>query len=152
MVSHNKDTVAILNDLIETSKDGELGFKVCAEDVDRPDLKAVFTERAGTCSAAAAELQQLVRNLGGDPEQKATLGGAMHRRWVDIKSTITGKDALAVLNECERGEDMAKEHYERALDQTLPPDVRAVVERQYRGVLFNHDQIRMLRDSERARR
>src|SRR5690625_7770221 len=103
MASHNKDTVAILNDLIETSKDGELGFKVCAEDVDRPDLKAVFTERAGTCSAAAAELQQLVRNLGGHPEHRATLGGAMHRRWVDIESTITGTDAWALLHERARG-------------------------------------------------
>ncbi|WP_410343130.1 PA2169 family four-helix-bundle protein, partial [Thioalkalivibrio sp.] len=55
-------------------------------------------------------------------------------------------------DECERGEDVAKESYQEALEnQALPPDIRAVVERQYKGVLRNHDQVKALRDAERAR-
>lgn len=146
-----KETISVLNDLIETSRDGEEGFKACAEDVQRPDLKTLFTDRARQCASAAEELQQIVRRLGGDPEEDASFSGAMHRRWVDLKSMVTGKDELAILNECERGEDVAKEHYQDALKKTLPPDIRAVVERQYQGVLHNHDQVKMLRDAERAR-
>lgn len=146
-----KETISVLNDLIETSKDGEEGFKACAEDVQRPDLKTLFTDRARQCASAAVELQQIVRRLGGDPEEHASFSGAMHRRWVDLKSMVTGKDELAILSECERGEDVAKEHYQDALKKTLPPDIRAVVERQYQGVLHNHDQVKMLRDAERAR-
>lgn len=146
----NKELIETLNDLIETSKDGEEGFKVCAEDVKRPELKALFTDRAVQCGRAASELQAIVFKLGGDPENSTSLAGDMHRRWVDLKSLITGKSEQAVLNECERGEDVAKKNYSEALEKALPADVRAVVERQYQGVLRNHDQIKALRDVEKA--
>ncbi|MFN3580826.1 MAG: PA2169 family four-helix-bundle protein [Pseudomonas sp.] len=146
----NKELIETLNDLIETSKDGEEGFKVCAEDVKRPELKALFSDRAVQCGRAASELQAIVFKLGGDPENSTSLAGDMHRRWVDLKSLITGKSEQAVLNECERGEDVAKKNYSEALEKALPADVREVVERQYQGVLRNHDQIKALRDVEKA--
>ena len=34
------DVVATLNDLIETSRDGEEGFRTCADAETAPDLKA----------------------------------------------------------------------------------------------------------------
>ena len=121
--TNSKDVIEVLNDLIETSKDGEAGFKVCAEDVKRPDLKALFSDRAVECGKAASELQVIVFQLGGDPENSTSLAG----------------------------EDVAKKSYKEALEKDLPADVRAVVERQYQGVLRNHDQIKALRDSERAK-
>ena len=48
-------------------------------------------------------------------------------------------DDHAVLEECERGEDVAKNAYEAALKKDLPPDIRTVIERQYQGVKENHD-------------
>lgn len=147
----SKDVIEVLNDLIETSKDGEAGFKVCAEDVKRPDLKALFLDRAVECGKSASELQAIVSQLGGDPEDSTSISGDMHRRWVDLKSLVTGKSEEAVLSECERGEDVAKKNYKKALEKDLPADVRAVVERQYQGVLRNHDQIKALRDAERAK-
>lgn len=146
-----KDTISVLNDLIETSKDGEQGFRECAEDLKSPSLKATMTQRAHDCSTAVAELQQLVRSLGGDPETSTSVAGDMHRRWVDLKSMITGKSDEAILNECERGEDVAVRSYRKALEKDLPVDVRSVVERQFQGVQRNHDQVKALRDAERAR-
>jgi len=147
----NKDTISVLNDLIETCKDGEKGFLECAEDLSRADLKSTMTQRAQDCARGASELQQLVRSLGGDPETSTSVSADLHRRWIDLKSMITGKDDLAILNECERGEDVAMKSYRKALEHDLPMDVRAVVERQYQGVQRNHDQVRALRDAERAR-
>ncbi len=147
----NKDTISVLNDLIETCKDGEKGFQECAEDLSRADLKSTMTQRAQDCARGASELQQLVRSLGGDPETSTSVSADLHRRWIDLKAMITGKDDLAILNECERGEDVALKSYRKALEHDLPMDVRAVVERQYLGVQRNHDQVRALRDAERAR-
>ena len=146
-----KEVISTLNDLIETSKDGEEGFGVCAEDTKRADLKTLFGQRSLECGKAAQELQAVVVRLGGKPEDSTSIGGDMHRRWVDLKSMITGKDDKAVLNECERGEDVAKKNYKEALEKALPEDVRQLVQRQYEGVLRNHDQIKSLRDAERAR-
>lgn len=153
ITSENRDEViSVLNDLIETSKDGEAGFKVCAEDVQRADLKTLFNDRARDCASAASELQGLVRQLGGDPERSTSVAGDLHRRWVDLKSLVTGKDEEAILNECERGEDVAKKNYRQALEnKDLPMEVRSVVQRHYDGVVRNHDQIRALRDAARAR-
>jgi len=148
----SKEVIDVLNDLIETSKDGKEGFKQCADNVERSDLKTLMMDRAMECEEAASELQTIVQRLGGKPEDSASMTGSLHRRWVDLKATLTGESAQAVLEECERGEDVAKKIYEDALEnQGMPHDVRAVVERQYQGVLRNHDQVKALRDAERAR-
>lgn len=146
----NDDVISTLNDLIETCKDGEQGFRTCAEDIGNAQLKTFFSSRAESCAKAASELQQEVRALGGDPEKSSSVSGTLHRRWVDIKTTITGKDDEAILNECERGEDVAKKSYANALEKALPAGIRTMVERQYQGVLRNHDQVKQLRNQVRA--
>ncbi|MFC7299329.1 ferritin-like domain-containing protein [Herminiimonas aquatilis] len=146
----NNDVISTLNDLIETCKDGEEGFKSCAEDISNAQLKQTLMAYAESCSASARELTALVIAYGGDPETKSSLAGSLHRRWIDIKSAVMGKDDETVLSECERGEDVAKKSYRHALEKDLPLDVKAVIERQYQGVLQNHDAIKSLRDRARA--
>ena len=154
MTDLNKEAISVLNDLIETSKDGQEGFKSCAEDIKHPELKALFAKRSAECATAAAELQAQVRALGGDPETSTSVAGDLHRRWVDVKSVFTGKDEEAVLNEAERGEDHALKAYNEALEKlakVAPASVAYdLVERQYHGVQRNHDQVKVLRNSARA--
>lgn len=78
------------------------------------------------------------------------MAGALHRRWVDLKALVTGKSEEAILNECERGEDVALKHYREALGKELPTEARTLVERQLLGVQRNHDQIKALRNLARA--
>ncbi len=142
---------SILNDLVETSKDGEKGFRTAAEDTKNTELQAVFLRRAQDCATGAADLQQRVARLGGDPEDGGSVAGAVHRGWVSLKGAVSGRTDLAILEECERGEDVAKARYGKALEVTLPEDIRVIVQRQYEGVMRNHDQIRDLRDRYRAK-
>jgi len=137
---------SVLNDLIETSKDGEKGFRTAADDSKNAELQSVFLRRAQDCAKGAAELQQIVSRLGGNPEDSGSVAGAAHRGWVNLKAAVSGRTDLAILEECERGEDVAKARYRKALEETLPQDIREVVQRQYDGVIRNHDQIRELRD------
>lgn len=147
----NDDVVDVLNDLIENSHDGEYGFRTCAEEVESASLKQVFSERAVGCRMAANELAQLVTQYGGTPADGGTTSGAMHRGWVHVKGAVGANSEASILNECERGEDAALARYRKALKQTLPADVRAVIERQAQGAQRNHDQIKALRDEARAR-
>ena len=147
------ENTSILNDLIETSKDGEKGFRTAADDTKDQELKQVFLQRAEDCARGAAQLQKIVSRYGDKPETGGSVLGAVHRGWVNLKSTMTGRDDVAILEECERGEDVAKAVYRKALeDSSLTPDVRQAVQRQYDAVLRNHDQIRALRDRYRAAR
>lgn len=140
------DTVDVLNDLVETSKDGERGFRKAAEDAHDAQLKTLFVDRADDCANGARELQDVVLKLGGKPESGGSVGGALRRGWVDVKSAVGGRSDHAILADCEKGEDVAKKQYSDALESELPADVRTVVERQFQGVLQTHDRIRDLRD------
>ncbi|MFM0299483.1 PA2169 family four-helix-bundle protein [Paraburkholderia sediminicola] len=146
------NAVSVLNDLVETSKDGEKGFRKAAEDAHDAQLKTLFLTRAEDCTRGARELQDAVQALGGKPETGGSVSGALHRGWVDVKSAVTDRSDREILAECEKGEDVAKKRYHDALEKELPADVRAIVERQYQGVLQNHDRVRDLRDQYAATR
>ena len=143
----NDRVISTLNGLIETCKDGQQGFQEASEGVERADLKSYFNECSIQRSQFAGELQSLVRTLGGDPETSGSIAGSLHRGWINIKSAVTGKDEGSILNECERGEDSAKNTYKEALDGFLPDYVREVVQRQYDGVIMAHDKTKALRDA-----
>ncbi len=145
------DINSVLNDLVETSKDGEQGFRTAAEDTRDPKLRELFLSRAQDCAKGAQQLQEIVVRLGGKAEEDGSVAGALHRGWVKMRSAVAARDEVAILEECERGEDVAKARYRDALQDTaLPEDIRGVVQRQYDGVLRNHDQIRALRDQYRS--
>ena len=145
------DTASILNNLIEISKDGEQGFRAAAEDTKSAELKQVFLSGAQDCAKAVAELQPLVARFGEEPETSGSVAGAVHRGWMNLKSAVVARDEVAILEECERGEDVAKASYRKALESgDLPADVRAIVQRQYDGVISNHDKVRDLRDRYKA--
>jgi uncharacterized protein (TIGR02284 family) len=145
-----EDVVETLNDLIENCKDGEYGFRTCAEHAKSSNLKSVFSQRASDCAQAAQELQQLVTQFGGKPDTGGSASGAVHRGWVAVRGAVAFDDDQAMLNECERGEDIALNRYRKALEEDLPAEVEQVVRRQYEGARRNHDQIKALRDSHKA--
>lgn len=146
----NTDTIETLNELIETCRDGEYGFRTSSENVRSAELRQLFQRRGEECGQAARDLQAQVTKLGGTAEDTGTLTGAAHRGWVAVKGTLAGYTDLAILEETERGEDVALESYRSALGQGLLPEVRTLVERQQEGVKRNHAQVRMLRDRARS--
>lgn len=147
----NDDVVDVLNDLLENTRDGEYGFKTCADQVQTASYKQLFSSRADGCRQAGEELMTLIRQYGGEPASGGTAAGALHRGWVQVKGAVGADSELSMLESCEQGEDAAIARYRKALKQSLPADVRAVVQRQADGAQRNHDQIRDLRDAARAK-
>jgi uncharacterized protein (TIGR02284 family) len=146
----NDNVITTLNNLIETCKDGQNGFQVAAEGVENSNLKSLFYEYSQQRAKFAGELQALVRELGGDPENSGSTAATLHRGWINIKSIVTGKDDTAILDECERGEDVAKKAYQEASKANLPSNVSSVIQRQAQEVKEAHDRVRDLRDTGNA--
>lgn len=145
-VVDNDDVIDLLNDLLESCRDGEYGFHASAEHADSGELKGVFQRHSRECAAAAVDLEREVRARGGEPVSGGTVTGALHRGWVSVKTALTTQDDHAVLEECERGEDAAVARYRKALKANLPHDLRALVQRQADGAQRNHDEVKALRD------
>ncbi|MDQ3666774.1 MAG: PA2169 family four-helix-bundle protein [Acidobacteriota bacterium] len=144
MAMDKDEVIATLNNLVETCKDGQNGFRTAAEGVKNAELTTLFNTYSQQRGQFAAELQNEVRRSGGDPEETGSTAAALHRGWINIKSAVTGEDEGAVISECERGEDSAVESYEEALKMDLPSDLRAILERQFMKVKEAHDRIRSL--------
>jgi len=141
----NDKVVAALNQLIETSKDGERGFAVAAKDAQMPQLTLFFREAEKSYCTSAGDLQDQVRLLGGQAQEGGSVKGAVQRSWLRFKSTISSRDDKAILEECERAEDFAKARYAHVLKLDLPEPARSVVERLHQGVIANHGRVRDLR-------
>jgi conserved hypothetical protein len=140
----NDKVITTLNDLIETCKDGETGFRTAAEGVTNAEVKMAFGQYARERGQMARDLQAEVRRLGGDPEKAGSISGSMHRGWMNIKSAVTGKDDHKIIAEAERGEDAAKAAFEGALKEPLPAPVLTIVQRQSALVHAAHDRVRAM--------
>jgi uncharacterized protein (TIGR02284 family) len=140
----NQKVIATLNSLIETCKNAEEGFRTAAEAMTDQAIKVEFAKFARERWQMARDLQDEVQGLGGSPETSGSVGGAVHRGWMNIKSAVTGNDDQKIIAEAERGEDVAKAAYKSALEESLPAQVRALVERQAAQVKVVHDHVRAL--------
>jgi len=141
------DPISVLETLIETCRDGEKGYKDAAEHVKRPDLKAFFAEQSVERGRFARELEAELARLGKPGKKESgSVAGAMHRAWIDTKANLGGGDHT-ILESVERGEDSAKEAYEKALNASLPSEVQMIVRRQAEGIRRAHDKVKSMRDT-----
>ena len=144
------DTISVLNDLIETCKDGENGFRKASEDAQDSSLKSLFSKYASQRATYAQELQQLVRANGGDPAQSGHMAASLHRGWMSLKEAVSKRTDKAIIEEAETGEDAAMKNYQEALGKPLPAQVQSEIQRQYSGVQEAHGIIRDLKHSGRT--
>jgi len=113
-----KEAVKTLEGLISILEDGKLGYTNAAEHVENPAMKTEFLEFARERALFIVELQDEINKLGKSTD---TSGGgplgALHRTWIDIKSSFTGGDTEAIINACVTGEEAAIEKYRKALEE-----------------------------------
>ncbi len=112
---NNESQIEVLNGLIVKNYDAEYGFKEAAEDVESPLLKTSFTRYASQRNEFGHELKTLVRTLGGEVETGDTIASKLHRAWMDLKSAVASNEEKNILEEVQRGENNALNHYKEAL-------------------------------------
>lgn len=138
------NVISTLNNLIQTCKDGADGFREAGQGIKKDDLRELMMRYSEQRSNFISELQDEVRKLGAEPESSGSVAASLHRSWINIREALQSNDETAVLNECERGEEVAVDAYQDALKQALPSDVMSIVERQYMQIREAHDRIKNL--------
>jgi len=131
-----KEAVSTFEGLISILEDGKLGYTNAAEHVDSPAIKSDFLEYARQRALFIVELQDEINRLGKSTD---TSGGgplgAIHRAWIDIKSSFTSGDTEAIINACITGEEAAIEKYKSALEkEELDSNQIAIVSKQLNSI------------------
>jgi len=91
-----------------------------------------------------------VEDAGEKAEYTGTLGAILHRGWINLKGAMATRDDLAILEECERGEDIATGAFDSALAGDHLELTRPVIEEQSAHIRAAHNHIKMLRDALRS--
>lgn len=152
------DTLAARNALISLYKiveAGEKGYAVVASNVKNRALKILFQGYSQQRRQFKDEIFNEIRRLGGgETRPQDNILGVIHRGRIDIFATLTIGDEnveKVLLKEVRLGENVALRAYEGTLKQELPPEARAIIERQFQEVRKIVDQIRLLRGQDGKR-
>ena len=154
MVSNEKVT-GLLNDLIEINNDRVVGYEKAIDELksEDADLGTLFQRYIAESRQYAQELTHEITRLGGTPTTGTTNSGKIYRVWMDLKAVVTGHDRKTVLENCEFGEDAAQKAYDMALnsdDTQLDTPLRDLIVRQKAQLRVGHDEVKRLRDLEKA--
>lgn len=138
------ELISDLNTLIAICRDGEHGYRTVAKIVEPPRYHSLFTEYADQRHRFATDLQAAVNRLGGIPGKSGDLAGTLHRKWINLKASVVGREPGTVLDECEAGEKAAVYVYQEVIQKDLPVEVHALVEGQYQAIKAAHTRIQAL--------
>lgn len=147
------DVSETIRPLIRLLRAGEKGFNIAAENIKNRGLKVLFKTYArqradyARSLAQAADLEEW-REIGTGPL------AAFHRGWINVKAAMTiGQDATesVVLEEVSRGERHLHRAYNEALDEELPPSLRALLAEQAEGLSAARSRVRELSGADGSR-
>ncbi len=142
MSNNSQELTTILNDLIATCNDSWEGLGKAAKGVHDDGLRSWFTDVSLQRAGFGRRLSEEVQKAGVEPAQAGHGSGILHQGWVDLETRLRSKDDGAIRVECLQGEESTLKHYERAVGQNLPDDVRLLVERQFNEVQATVKQLR----------
>jgi len=148
-MQNTKETIEVLNDLIQINNDRITGYEKAIKEtkVEDEDLKILFATMIAESHRNKIALATEVQTMGAEVENGTTTSGKIYRAWMDVKAIFTGHDRHTVLANCEAGEDAAKRAYRTALEhEALPAYIRELLVQQEGALLASHDEIKSLRD------
>ena len=142
--------VETLERLIDANRDAEEGYHDAAVHIHDLQMRAYFDAQSRQRSRFATDLQAELHRIGKwEQTRQGSVGGTLQRLGYDIKRVLGGGDD-AILQAIEAGEDRARDGYQQALQQALPPETIAVIRTQAQVIFAAHDHARALRERRRA--
>ena len=143
----HKDTINVLQGILEKNYDAEKGYKKAMVDAKTPALKSFLQQQALQRSHFATAIDKEIRDLGETPIESGSMTGSLHRAWIDIKSSVAGNDDEAVLEEVIRGEKASVDEYQDVMkDNVLAPQINSLLQSQLNDIQGTLSRVKKLED------
>jgi uncharacterized protein (TIGR02284 family) len=137
-----RHAINALGELLAALRASEQRFIFCAAQARNEALAQLLLTRVARCRCNAAQVADLIGQLGGNPEAPwLSRRGAVGLR---ADAAADNPQEHAIIDLAERGEDHTLEVYRNALDDYLPELVRQVLLRQFEDVMSDRYAIREL--------
>lgn len=130
----NDRTIDQLNHLIEVNKDAEAGFRTAEENVRNTEIQTLFAGYSVQHARFAAQLQSEIERLGGTPSDSGTMGGSLHRGWMDVKAALSGHSVGSMLTACQTAEQSAESAYLDAIDANPSGQTHTLLEKHWEQI------------------
>jgi uncharacterized protein (TIGR02284 family) len=143
----NQNDISTLNDLTALCIDSARGYREAAEQSRNASFAEMCRSRATERDSIVHEFQAEVGLMNGTPEEHGTTAGSLHRLMLDVRAMI-GNDLKAAINEVERGEDVIKGAFEKAMKrEDLSPRIMAMITRCFTSIRLGHDQMSAMKSA-----
>ena len=148
-MQYTKETIEVLNDLIQINNDRITGYERAIRETkaEDDDLKILYATMIAESHRNKIALATEVQALGAEVEQGTTTSGKIYRAWMEVRAIFTGNNRHTILANCEAIEDATKKAYHSALEhEALPAYIRDLLVQQEETLRSNHEEIKALRD------
>lgn len=122
-------TIEKLNDLIALDRDAIGAYQAAIDRVDVESIRQRLIEFQGDHRRHVDDLSRLVQRLGGTPREKPDMKGFVLKGFTAITSMMGTEAALRAM---QGNENLTNRTYAEALKVQWPPDVRSLLEANYR--------------------
>lgn len=147
MTTHEK--TADLNELIEVLNDGKSYYEEAATEVSS-DLAKVFKRMARTKGAIAADLSGKVVSRGGKAASGGTFSGTMRKLYAQARTSLAKEKEAEYVKQLEEFEDRILHAFRESVEQSDDAGVREIARRYLPEVTRDHNDMRALKNIQRA--
>jgi uncharacterized protein (TIGR02284 family) len=123
----SKDVIKTMNDLIHLDRDAIRAYEQAIDACEDAGIRAKLGEFMGDHERHVRDLENRVRALGGEPPARRDLKGFL----IEGFTALTSRGDRSALLAMRANEELTNRTYRDALEDGLPEDVRALVERNY---------------------
>jgi uncharacterized protein (TIGR02284 family) len=110
-----------LQDLVELLTDSQKGYGESAAHVQNEALKEKFMRIGNGRAPWIESIGNELAKLGEETSMNGTTKGALHRAWIDLREKFASRDDLAIVSECQRGDEHLIEHYDSVINDDEVP-------------------------------
>ena len=136
-----------LENILAIINDGKFGYQNASDDVSDATLKELFHQYAQERASFAQELKNQITKIGGKASDEGDTLGALHRTWMDIKSTVSGGERDSIITTCITGEEKAIAVFDEEMKNVSQPDIVDLLSQQYSAIQLALHNIRSLERS-----
>ena len=140
-----------LNNLVSINKDASSFYQSAREKVENPQLNSTFQSLEDLHSAVVIDLQNYIRENGGEPENDQTMTGQVSEMWGNLMANMSSDVDETLVSHLEEAEDRCLHSIQDAMqDEDIRPETKTVLTSELNALRKSHDHMKALKDTMKA--